>query len=631
MRYKTEKKIFDSDSPINQIIEKMMNHSIKIKKSTLTNFNYEGHLEQFLNLGIIIKYDDQNYSFSEDSFLIGFFLIKDAEKKLKRKLPSDIKELFKFISDYDELLKYPRQNDFWCSSLIGILIKTCLIGVHESGQNLEKFLEDLRKNRKEYKSISFYFAKMERFFFQILTSLNLKPEKIYDLALIYSTYENGVFRKNVYDALKKIGNVDVSIAISTYEITKNLDNRKYDYYVPALLSGIYELDANYAYKESLKLFEINPPLGLYAFINLDFKSSDEINSVVKIVEKDATKIEISELPKFYSFIIKKNEATQNQKRYCISKLVDFRNSENQNVINQLVFGISSIKGFDKEKIQVLETMLNRELFPDLTHYFMFVEDIAPVFKLMKKQVKSDRFKYDYYKNAINNFATKDHRSFNEETLELLSSKDLDLRLLGWQVVNGKYYGMHKLNFDNISDEKKIIAMNVLMSHPIEIGDLMSQVGVFMKSMNIDVLKSFKKNCNKLLSGFGNNFLMAFKNSVDMSHKASKIFLTELELEYNLYSQLLEKKSKIIEFDPFKNHFHLSELYYKVVKEREQEIFDRENNKDGFFTEMATTIPVVRGNGFKSETNPTITKLQDFSYSKQLNKNHFLNPLESGEI
>lgn len=628
MNYSKDKEILESNSSVNQHVKDLISIYIDTKKTVIDDSHGKELTTHLLDHGVVEKHvGDNNYYISEKSYILGSHLIKDAEARLNQKLPLDISSTINFILDYEKILKHPRQNYNWCSSLIRVITKSALLIIHTSGADLINEIDHFINENSSATYDSYLKNYIEKYLFEILENLEYSIDRLYNLSLLFLQEDKKMIRSSVCDFLKRLADYDINTAIELYEYSNQKGDESFNIYFPFLLQGIYNSKPQFATEESIKFIKDSPEISFYSLINFNYSKSQEIDKTIQLIEANADKISIIDMPKFYSIMLEKDSSSQEQKQYCIEKLITYSSSDNEQLISNLIFWTEAINDFEKEKVQILENLQARNIFPQSSIYFSKFNDSKPIFNLIKKQaVVEQNFQYEYYKDSLNNLASRDAITFNLETIKLLSSEDKSLRLLGWKIVNGKFIGMHKLQFDSLTEEEQLIAMNTLMSHPIDIESLLHTVIDLFKSRFATVTNAFKGHCKELLNGYGGNLIFALESSIDKNHDPSLKLIGNLKDEHESLANLLNAKAKIKEFDPFLNQNNYVKLYYSLNQEKEDMMMEQAQTKEGFFAQIATRIPVVRGNGFKSETNPMITKLQRVTYEKQLNKNYYQDPI-----
>jgi len=551
-------------------------------------------------------------------------VFETAIKKLKKELPNDISEAFKFVDEFDDALKKEYNcerviNSF--STLIRGLRGYILYILHKRGVNIKSFLLSINE---ENRGNHLYFLEVS--FFNFLSFFNYSEEEIFEI--LVGLWSNDTKRHDVITGLRELPsrNLKKSKLLLKYAYK----NDKSQHFIPELLIGLYNAGETSSIEKIIELKDKNIIASLGVLGRLKYKNEEDIGKAFnQIVNIEFENIEIANQQSYLIRNIIENEHTTSNIRENAFKLyVQFLQNGADEVIERVLFDIRLINGNEARKYELLHLYLSKTgNFNIMKEFFNRINDPAYIFDIMMRLFNitpNYRFSLSLFENGIRHVWNTNQEETEKHILNLFKQHNA-FGILGVKVIFSAYLGIFQVDLLKLDKvEFQINAINSICKHPHSFDKLLPLILPLRNSKLKKVREHLQKHlAQKVFSSYQKAIYKQIESSIS-KNKKDKEFIKPIKKALKDYNKLKELKNSINDLNPYENERDLMDLYYRLEHEQNAKVMDEAKHGKGTFMEMVKTSIIVRGNSFKfNEKEPT--PMAKFESSMLIDGSSFLNP------
>jgi hypothetical protein len=287
---------------------------------------------------------------------------------------------------------------------------------------------------------------------------------------------------------------------------------------------------------------------------------------------------------------------------------------------------SMISGHDVEKFALLSDFLAFHPQATLNHFFDHFDSPELLFGFVRDAYLHHglRVNLDLLKHAISVQFHQHHDACEHELLRMLRHDLAIVRYAGYQILTSNVGGVYNVDFLKLDEEGQKRVIETILLQPMGIEDILPMILRLRNSPYPAVVTLLTTELTKLISAYDHHLIELVKPTLDLTNSRDKELFQTLEKAYGDYAQEKQTRNSINEFDPRQNESESFRLYFRLENEKSAEVVERASS-NSFFSQMGKTTSVIRGNAFKSENNPTITKLETISTSRLVDQRYYVDP------
>lgn len=503
--------------------------------------------------------------------------------------------------------------------------------------DFHEFLKTLLENKHEK---TFLFVEA---YSQLLTVLQISNQAIYDNSLILlditkSDADYNIPRGEVLNGIRNFAFQYTSRGKELLHFSFSISDDNADI-ISALIAGIYDKLGFKFYTDHIENF-VNSKSSLFGIFNglaiikdigekeaslyvklFDLHSSDE-NLLIPLVRMLVTVIKSKD-----NF---KNKVKSTQQIFC--RLNEVFKRDNQGVIRYVLNEISFLDNYNTEKTDLLLNLISQDHFSN----DKYINGISQVFWHLKeidslKKVLLALAAFRPFKNTAKYFTSSFHHfeplELDKMVIELLLDNKAYIRHLGMSV------------FDKLSPDSGYLFKNdILKLEPIEQYKLWVAVCrnlkepkhflpcllPLLKSKSETVKESFICKLEEYSEDYGGHIIQFLEEKTGI-YVSQQIFDRIKNYSDNFHATNLDVKNKILELNPYYTHNKLF-IEFNAMYRRD---FSKKINKGGqensFLSQLATTVQLGKGGGWRIGDREEISKLGSFGVSFALPRSYFIFP------
>lgn len=609
-----------------QIVRDFINIYLKEQKRQYLKKKIPQHNE-LIDIGVLyeVKQNKNVLEFASNSIDLQRVVLELAKIKLKKTLPNDVYEAFKFIDDFDDALKKEYDcekviNSF--STLMKGLRGYVLLTLHNRGINIKSFILNINEEKR-----SFSLKNLDGAFFDFLHHYNFTEKDFFEI--FKTLWERDERNHNVRTGLCKLPNKDIKKSIALLDFA--YQNKEPLEIVAELLIGLYNAGEISTLSKIIDLKTKDNKLCLKTLSRIEYKS-----------EKDATKAfeQIGELAfKDVSLatqqslliknIIKNKTSTKSTKEQAFKCWQKFLENGEDEILKRVFQDINFLEGYERYKYGLLHIYLTKtNNFHVIKDFFSYCfNDPAYIFDIMMRVYNKRpdyRFSMELFENGIRHGWNTNQTETQKHILNLFKY-DPAFGVLGVKSIFSAYFGILQVDLMELNEAKhQFTAIDSICKHPHSFDVLLPLILPLRHSKLQGVRKHLQKHlASKVFKTYQDTLYVQIKNNLDNS-EGDKVFLKPITKALDDYKKLKELKESIDDLNPYQNERHLMDLYGRLEHEAQAEMMQKVNQGKGTFMGMAKNIIIVRGNSWMIREGE-VSPLSLIESKIQIDSNSYLNP------
>lgn len=606
------------------IIKSFLEHHFNTQKTHYLKREIS-HFIELVKLGILYENNKNTdvLEISKNSTYLQSCLLEIAEDKLKKKLPINISEAFKFINEFDDFIKkeYQAKAHNIYDHIIEGLESHILFILYQKKLDIKGFLFSLNtQDKREHHLFSF-----ESAFFNFLPLSDYSENEIFEILI--KVWEDKYKRYDITTSLRElpIKNINKSKQLLIYASENNMPL----HFIAELLIGLYNTGEPSAIEKIIKLNDKNRITCLSTLSIITYKNKQDVQKAFNQIEDlDFENIEIASQQSYLIHNIIKNEYSTNSIRKDSFKLYISFLKEGTNEIKDLVIqDISFINGYEADKYNLLYLYLSKtENFKIIKEFFNYFKNPAYIFDIIMRLFNNNptyRFSTKLFENGIRHGWTINQQETEENILNLFKQHPA-FGILGIKVMLIAYIGIQidLLKLDKA--EYQINAISNICKFPHSFDKLLPLILPLRNSKLKGVRLHLQKHlAKKVFSSYHGIIYKQIENSIGKT-KRDKEFLEPIEKAWEDYKKLKELKESISDLNPYENERHLMDFYYRLEHETKAKMIDEIKAGKGTFMETLKNVTIVRGNSWMIREGE-VSPLGKYESSMLIDGSSYLNP------
>lgn len=499
------------------------------------------------------------------------------------------------------------------------------------------FFKSLLESKNE-KTFSFVEA-----YSQLLPVLEISNNAIYDNSLILLDITKSDAHYNIPRGEVLIGlrnwafqHTLLGKELLHFSLSKSDDNADI---ISALIAGIYDELGFKFYTDDIEAFlkSKSSLLGIFnglaiikaigkkessLYIKLfDLHSSDE-NLLIPLV-------------RMLLVIIKSKDSFNNKEEFTqqiFSRLNEIFKRDNQGVIRYILNEISFLDNYNNEKTNLILNLISQEHFSNEK----YINGISQVFWRLKeidslKKVLLALAALLPFKNTAKNFTSSFHHfdplDLDKMVIEFLLDSKAYIRHLGLSIFDrlspdsGYLFKNDILKLEPLDQYKLWVAVCRNLKEP---KNFLLCLLPLLKSKSETVKESFICKLEEFSEDYGGHITQLLEEKIGI-YVSQEIFDRIKNYSDNFHATNLDVKNKILELNPYYTHNKLF-IEFNAMYQRD---FSKKINKGGqensFLSQLATTVQLGKGGGWRIGEREEISKLGSFGVSFALPRSYFIFP------
>jgi len=570
--------------------------------------------------------DDTTFDIKRKERLIGLILIDLLEESMNRGLSIDLVKAFYEIDEYLILIRQPRPTSNWYRHLDKEIIESVLLKL-----NFDKDVDILSplsvisndEERDKYRERGVHLYRYESYLFGILNELDLTISEKYQQISIYSNDQR--YNRYAKEAIEDIC-IDNEKGIQLYQYGKKNESENVQSFNITCLIEIGKSNLDYAYNEANALLKNRKEDCIIPLMFFKYDTADRLRqSFDTVINND---FELKEKVRFFCKALENDVITKDLVDTSFKEMLTLFELEAPDLHHHTLWWIGMVTGHDDKKNEVLETIFQKNISFDPNEFFGKYENKKHIFDHLKDN-------YSHYNGAISSLNrilqrinNEEQELFDDEVINMLSSKKIHEANLAIEIIKSKYYGIYDLPYLNLNEENQLVAFERITTAPFIFEDLFPSLSKFSETKYESVIEAFKEKCVGYVDAYGSEFIEYFDRYIDKGKYAT--FLAELKEHNNTLKSHYMLKKAIKEFDPYINYYQPFKRYVENDNRRmalmQEHIRKKQSDPFGLFK----NISVIRGSAFKSEQSDKIMRMGKFSSSKLLDKRIYEDPIKYEE-
>lgn len=583
--------------------------------------------KELVELGVICedKDNDEMVVISGESPNLQGCVLDLAETKLSKSLPLDISDAFKFIIDFDKLLK----QEYNCTNYINsfdTIIKGLRVYVinylYHRGIDVKTFLLTLDNEKSRAYHLSFF----ENSFLTFLPNSDYSDKEIFEIINYLWNKEDGKYTIRTGLHNFPINNFQKSEELLVYANANGVSTE----IISELLIGLYNAGEISFLDKIFDLKKKSASLCLNVLSRLNFRNIDDIENAFQCIGELG--YNDKELATQQSFMIRRvleNKLTP--KHICEKAFLlyeEFLQNGTNEIIEIVFFEIRLIDEYETEKYNLLFLYLSKTKHINVIKDFFFqFKNPAYIFDLLMKSfsAKPDYiFSMSLFENGIRHVWSVNQTETEKCILNLFNQHPV-FGILGVKVLFTAYHGIYHIDFLRLyKDEYQVNAINSICRFPHSFDKLLPLILPLRNSKFKGVRKHLQK---RLAQKVFNSYHESIYNEIEIGigkNKKDKMFLEPIKKALDDYNKLKELKNSINDLNPRENESDLINLYYRLEHERNAKMQAEVGKGKGTFMELFKSTIIVRGNSFKIDERPPMP-LATIESKLLIDGSHYLNP------
>jgi len=580
----------------------------------------------------------QNDSYRVENYIAVAIKLHEYYKQLFKFRQS--KDLQKDIEFLDQIEKKFTQGHFihHYLSVEKELWKIIVSGKNSKYQtDFSAFIKTLLESKNE-KTFSFVEA-----YSQLLPVLEISNQAIYDNSLILLDITKSDADWNIPRGEVLIGLRNWAFRHTTrgkelllFLLSKSDDNTDI---ISALIAGIYDELGFQFYTDDIEHF-INLKSSLFGIFNglaiIKSITEKEANLFIKLFDLHKTNQNILiPLVRMLLAVVKSKDNFNDKEKFAqqiFSKLNDVFKSDNQEVIRYILNDISFLDSYNSEKTNLLLNLISQEHFSNDN----YIHGISRVFWHLKeidslKKVLLALAVIRPFKNTAKNFASSFHYfdavELDKMIVELLLDDKAYIRHLGMSVFDrqppdsGYIFKNDILELEPLEQYKLWVAVCQNLKEPKHFLPCLLPL---LKSKSETIQESFICKLEEYTEDYGGHIIQLLEDKIGIQIP-QQIFDRIKNYSDNFYATNLDPKNKILELNPYYTHNKLFVEFNAMYRRDFSKKIHKGGQEKSFLSQLATTVQLGKGGGWRIGDREEISKLGSFGLSFALPRSYFIFP------
>lgn len=592
----------------------------------VTSFSVADHTEAVQELEKVadtVKLYDHRFQLDFNSLIVNEVLRGKAEAIMGLPMPNTIANALAFINSFCEEIRKPEVRTYWYGHLESGLESYGLIYLnHIHNVDVTGFLKTIT-TEMEVNSPELRVFKND--YTGAFPHLKDDIKKRFDIVdYLYSNKDTSYFAA---DCLEKVGEHNKEKAVELYNYGKDHGAIKHERFLPILLIHLYPVDKPKYFLEVTDLHKVNALQGLIALSFFKYDTSEEIEHAFHFISRNRASDNnyLQQLPHFLCRLIENTKTPDDVRRSCFAEIKQLLKIGDEQLKGNLLMRFQLITGFEKEKMELLPDFLTlgSGVF---TNYFNHFESPTPLFDLIRDAFLRHglRTKFDVFSQGISMVFSQSPEKCEHELLRMLTDDLAILRYAGVQILTNNHGHLYPIDVLKLDAEGQKRIIETLLPQPHGIEKILPFVLKLKATPHDNVFEILTRELKNLIRAYDHDLVDMVKPCLDLSSPRDQKLQSDLEEVLAQYLKEKDLKNSISEFDPAQNQASMMQLYFRLENEKQAEMIERTRG-NSFFTQMGKTINVIRGNAFKTENNPTITKMSTVSTSMLVDQRYYIDP------
>lgn len=605
-------------------------HKIEFEISDYPNSSY------LLKEKIISLHNTSSYRI-ENFTLLALKLYENYKQILKFRQSKNLQKDIEFL---DQIEKKFTQEHFihHYHSLEKELWKIIVYENNNKYQSdFHEFLKTLLENKHE-KTFPFVEA-----YSQLLPVLLISNQAIYDNSLILlditkSDADYNIPRGEVLNGIRNLAfqYTPRGMELLHFSFSKSDDNADI---ISALIAGIYDKLGFKFYTEVIENF-VSSKSSLFGIFNglaiIKDIGEKEANLYIKLFDlHNSDENLLIPLVRMLLAVIKSNNNFENKvqsTKQIFFRLNEIFKRDNHGVIRYVLNEILFLDNYYSEKTDLLLNLISQDHFSN----DKYITGISQVFWHLKeidslKKVLLALAEFRPFKNTAKYFSSSFHHfeplELDKMIIEFLLNNKAYIRHLGISV------------FDRLSPDSGYLFKNdILKLEPLEQYKLWVAVCrnlkepkhflpcllPLLKSKSETVKESFICKLEEFSKDYGSQIIELLHDKIGI-HVTQQILDRIKNYSDNFYALNLDAKNKILELNPYYTHNKLFVEFNVMYRRDFSKKINKGAQKNSFLSQLATTVQLGKGGGWRIGDREEISKLGSYGHSFVLPRSYFIFP------
>jgi len=626
LKYKEAKEYLEKNPELEESLTSAINESIPNKENRFTQEQSLNEYKLLFDKKILISNGDNDYRISFESSLACAALLDYTINLLGKPLPNSPYEAIGFVNDFLEEIRKPRTNYHWYDIVdFGRNFKNFILLEYE-----QFFLENFDEVLNIYDDNHKFDSPKDNLKFdldKVIPKYKFTSEQFVILAnnLLGKEQE----RQKGLDIIRAVSSQSHKRANELFEIVKSQNGES------LLLSNIImelsHFDFEKAFDESLKLLhshntEVN---GIGCLCRLKFSDENQLSKAYQVIKNhESESIAYQrQLPVTYSIFITNDYSTDEIKAGGIDKYRNLIEHEDNVVMNQVVYWLCFIKGFEKEKMEFLYRLLDRGFQINFSEYFGNFSSPSYIFDFVKNIYANFELEANIapFQRVFDFFYNTHPDEFEKGLSELLSNDFGVIRKAGVDLLAAKHYGTYNVNLLNLSRKCQLIVIDTLLSIPFQIEKTLPIVLQLRNSEFPEVKDALLIHCTQLVFAYEEHIIEVLSEHLNENVDTDAKLLSHVKKIWVDHEKVIKQKQDLLELTPRINQRQLTETYIRSEREHQAELMEQVRKNNSGIMALARNIKILRGCAFKMEANNMITKLGKMEKTTHMDKMYYINP------
>lgn len=629
IKYKEAREYLDTHPNLKIVLNLAIDDVIKQKKNKFTSESAQSEFKELTSNGMLITNDSIGYYYLPfNTSTANAALLDYAINLLKKPLPTNPYDGMLFIQEFFDEISKPNTNRHWYTMEVERNFRNFVLMEFE-----EYFIVNVHEISTIYDQEHIQFSGsgyLKLYLEDVLPYFKLPIGHFFEIASNMLSREGHEYKGPEF--IGKVATISHKNAIDLLNYAK-LRRTPGEPLVFNIIIALSKFDLERAFEESLVLLSDpeNEVEGLNCLGWLDYKNIDQINHSFNIVVEHKTENErfYLLLPRVYRNFIENEKCIDQLKTKILTKFWDLIEYPSDKVLEQVIYWLSSIKGFEDEKMKFLFAFLNKGAYVDVWDYFRHFSKPSYLFEFIKHIYATLGLKANIhpFEAALSTFERNSPKEFEEGLSELLSNEYGIIRKSGVDLLTSKRIGVYNVNLLNLSEKRQIIVTDTLLSIPYHI-EKTFPIALQLRNSSYETVRvNLLNHCMHLIFAYEEIVVEILSACLNMDVDNDKDLFDKIEKNWIEYKKIIEQKKDLLEFNPFINQRAYCELYYRTEHEVQAEQMEHvHKNSQMISLGIARQINVLRGSAFTTEGNSSsISKLGKIETRMYMDKRYFINP------
>jgi len=574
----------------------------------------------------------------QDNYLLYYIYYLEFSKKFSFSLSESLEELFTFLKkvEIDSLSSNFQGRSNFLKGVNAVAL------YHQHLQFKPDMLAYLNTLSKEVDSSLYAFSGA---FTRMMPYHKLTLNVLLDiLRLLYTFHEfdkPDVFNYNVVElntAIKKLVTTDINEANKLLDLLfASFDNLNENIAI-YVIAGLRKLDVSIVQKlRELAKNKLYQPLVVVSLSQTD-RSVEDVGVNLQIVDsiENTSKRYLLQLPSFYSRIINNESITDYEVIIkCFKALKQLIIKEDLDFPRLVLQSLGSGKNHEKEKLDILLVLLNEEHFeiqltPFINRVFFEFIDYKYYLEFLEAFALKTGFNLDdrIFEHCAFSLRHKYPAGFDEELIKFLNHDLGEIRWMGQRLFktlidhHAQLFAFDILKLSPKSQFKLFTSVLSMINAP---EDLLPPLLPLAQSSNEFVIESFISRIEIIGEDYGSKVIKVLESQWPEKTSGYEEILARVHRYINEFSAEMDKRDKIKELNPAYTQSTYLNSYLVGYKKELQRSMDESVEKNSIIKQLASTIILARGGGWKHEETGEITQLATFVNSYTLPPSYYLSP------